>query len=80
MVDLGPCPRCGKPVERASTLGGLPDCLNGCRVDHRGEWDVARHGHMLRELQTLMRPDETKALPAAPSSRARPWAIARSWH
>jgi hypothetical protein len=65
-------------VIRPDVLGQVPDCVNACRVEHLGEWEVARHGHMLRELQTLMRPDETKALPAAPARR-RAWAVARSW-
>lgn len=60
-------------------LGGLPDCVNACRAQHLGEWEVARHGHILRELQTLMRPDETKALPPAQGRRKRAWSVARVW-
>ena len=67
-------------MHRAEVLGQVPDCVNACRAEHLGEWEVARHGHMLRELQTLMRPDDTKALPSAPTpGRRLAWAPRRAW-
>lgn len=80
MNDLGACPRCGKPVERQPALGAVPDCVNACRVQHRGEWEAARHGHILRELQTLVRPDDPKALPPARGHRRCAWSVARAWN
>ena len=74
------CPRCGKPVQRAERIGDVPDCAGACRAEHRGEWEAARHGHILRELQTLIRPDATRALPAAPAPRrGLSWAPMRAW-
>lgn len=43
------------------------------------EWEAARYGHVLRELQTLIRPDAINALPPAPDPRREfAWAPIRA--